>query len=287
MREHLQGRGVDAFLVDDHEGPLVLLGADLLLECDNLPDLLVRELALGLHQLVALLRRAVEEAGVHLALLVLQGDVARQDVALLQPLGHVGVPCAVIQDQAPDEARVGGELVLHVQDLHHVQVQRLPRLLDAPHGVHGDLRHGVGDRGGDLRAQRSPRQADQALAVVEDVLYGHLEAVQEFQGLLSREIKTLGDEARMEALREAGFSELHQFTDEHHSGGSAVPSDVVLGGRRACDHAGRGVLDLHLPEQHVAVLGDLDLARAAHEHLQGTPRAQVALHDLLQAFRGI
>lgn len=37
----------------------------------------------------------------HLALLVLQRDVAVQHVAVLQALGHVGVPRAVVQHQAP------------------------------------------------------------------------------------------------------------------------------------------------------------------------------------------
>jgi hypothetical protein len=32
------------------------------------------------------------------------------------------------------------------------------------------------------------------------------------------------------------------------------------------------VLDLHLVQQDIAVLGDLNLTRASHQHLQRTPR---------------
>eukprot|EP00972_Heterocapsa_arctica_P047477 7001648-Heterocapsa_arctica.AAC.1 len=46
--------------------PYHILSADLLLQLDDLLDLLVGELALGLHQLALLLGGAVEEAGVDL-----------------------------------------------------------------------------------------------------------------------------------------------------------------------------------------------------------------------------
>jgi len=41
--------------------------------------------------------------------------------------------------------------------------------------------------------------------------------------------------------------------------GVSAPCDVVLGYRRARDHYGCGVLDLHFSQQHVAVLGELDV----------------------------
>lgn len=48
---------------------------------------------------------------------------------------------------------------------------------------------------------------------------------------------------------------------------------VVLRRRRARNHDRRRVLDLHLVEEHVAVLGQLDLAGAVNEHLQRPARA--------------
>ena len=43
------------------------------------------------------------------------------------------------------------------------------------------------------------------------------------------------------------------------------------------------MLDLHLVEQHVAVLGDLDVAGARDEHLHGALRPQVGLEHVLDA----
>jgi hypothetical protein len=57
----------------------------LLLESDDLGDAVLDELPLGDDKLLPVLGRLVEEAGVHLSLLVLQGHVARQDVAVLKP----------------------------------------------------------------------------------------------------------------------------------------------------------------------------------------------------------
>ena len=42
------------------------------------------------------------------------------------------------------------------------------------------------------------------------------------------------------------------------------------------------MLDLHLVEQHVAVLGDLDVPGPAHQHLHGALGAQVGLQDVLK-----
>lgn len=55
---------------------------------------------------------------------------------------------------------------------------------------------------------------------------------------------------------------------------------------RPGNHARRGVLDLHLVEEDVAVLGQLDLAGAADEHLEGAAGAEVGLEDVLQAAGG-
>jgi hypothetical protein len=41
------------------------------------------------------------------------------------------------------------------------------------------------------------------------------------------------------------------------------------------------VLDLHLVQQDVAVLGDLDVAGAGHQHLHGALRTEVRLQDVL------
>ena len=57
---------------------------------DDLLDAVLDELALCCDELLTLLVGLVEEAGVNLCLLVLQGHVASEDVAVLQILRHVG-----------------------------------------------------------------------------------------------------------------------------------------------------------------------------------------------------
>ena len=47
---------------------------------------------------------------------------------------------------------------------------------------------------------------------------------------------------------------LEELPDEEDGGGGAVAGGIVLGGGGPGDEAGGGVLDLHLVEQHVAVL---------------------------------
>merc|ERR1719310_2452869 len=85
-------------------------------------------------------------------------------------------------------------------------------------------------------------------------------------------MKTLGDvEVRL----------LEELPDEQHSGGGSVPGGVVLSGGGAGDEAGSGVLDLHLVQQHVPVLGDLDVSRATNQHLHRALGAQVGLQHVL------
>ena len=55
------------------------------------------ELPLGGDEALPVLGALVEEAGVDLGLLVLQRDVAGEDEAVLQHLGHDGVAAAVVQ----------------------------------------------------------------------------------------------------------------------------------------------------------------------------------------------
>mmetsp|Transcript_102167 Transcript_102167/g.256094 ORF Transcript_102167/g.256094 Transcript_102167/m.256094 type:complete len:243 (+) Transcript_102167:983-1711(+) len=193
----------------------------------------------------------------------------------------------MIEDEPLDEPRVGDELVLHVQDLHHVQIQRLLGHLDAADCVHDDLGHRVGDGRGDLRPERRPRHANQSLSVAQGVRHRDFEGVEERDHLLPGEVEALRDQPRVQPLGEASLGQLHQLPDEHDTGRGAVAGDVVLRRGGTGDHAGRGVLDLHLAEEHVAILSDLDLPSSAHQHLQGASGAEVGLHDLLKALGSV
>mmetsp|Transcript_9834 Transcript_9834/g.15159 ORF Transcript_9834/g.15159 Transcript_9834/m.15159 type:complete len:399 (-) Transcript_9834:412-1608(-) len=196
LGEHVQRERVDALLVDHHEALPRL--AHRALELDHGLHLVVGELALGLHHALALLGAAVEEAGLHLRLLVLEGHVHGQDAAVLQLGGHVRVPRPVVQHHAPHEARVGGVAVGHVQNLHHVQVQRLPRRAHAQAGVGHRLRDAVRQLGLEFGAEGGAGDVHQELAV--RVRGCHLETVQKCQHSVSCQIETLSDDSGMKTL---------------------------------------------------------------------------------------
>jgi len=195
LDEDVERHRVNTLLVDDDKRPRLLLRVDVLvadevLELDNLLQLGVDKAALRLDQLLALLGRRVEERRVDLTeraarargrrsegsagqlqravvgrapkgadarLLVLERYVERQDEAVLEPLGHVWVPGAVIHDETADERGLGVHLVLHLHNLDHVQVDWVLERVDAD-GVGGrcwrlDGQDGVDDKAGDLGRQ--------------------------------------------------------------------------------------------------------------------------------------
>ena len=103
--------------------------------------------AFGGDELLALLRVVVEEARVNLGLVVLETNVADENVRIVDGRRHVWVPRAVVHHQTFDEARVGIELVSHVHNLNHVQIRSAPvRVrLQTQHRVHHRLRQMVRD----------------------------------------------------------------------------------------------------------------------------------------------
>ena len=150
--QRIKRNWVNALLVDQDEALAVL--AYLLLEVDDFLDTGIGEGAFGLKVLfehvnillkltldkfLALLGSLVEKARVDLGLLVLEGDVGGQDVAVLAALGHVWVTCAVVHDESLDELGVHCRFVLHFHDFDHVQVDLLPVLLDRQQGVDNAL----------------------------------------------------------------------------------------------------------------------------------------------------
>lgn len=64
----------------------------------HLSDSLVNELPLCSNQLFPVLSRFVEESRVDRGLLILHGDVASQDIGILQAFRHVRVARAMIED---------------------------------------------------------------------------------------------------------------------------------------------------------------------------------------------
>eukprot|EP01137_Pigoraptor_chileana_P002771 Opistho-2@42076 len=141
--EHIEGDGVDSLLVDDHKSLLGAL-AHLPLELDNLAHALVGKRTLGNHHPITLLGALVKEARVHLALLILERHVARENVRILCPLLHVRVACAVIKHEALDELRVEIRLVTHLHNLNHVKVDGLSIAADGEDGVDNTVREHIG-----------------------------------------------------------------------------------------------------------------------------------------------
>lgn len=72
--------------------------AYLALQINDFLDSVVRHLPLSCNQLLSLFGAAVEEARVDFALLILQGYVAGQDVAVFHVLGHVRMPSSMVQN---------------------------------------------------------------------------------------------------------------------------------------------------------------------------------------------
>mmetsp|Transcript_8872 Transcript_8872/g.13441 ORF Transcript_8872/g.13441 Transcript_8872/m.13441 type:complete len:426 (+) Transcript_8872:469-1746(+) len=282
-REHIECEGVDAFLVHD-EKRLARL-AHFALEVEDQVGTVVHPLALCGDHLLALLRAVVVEAGVHLRLLVLEVVVEREDVRVLQLFRHSRVPTSVIHDQSLDELRVESALVHHVHHLNHVEVQRLVRLADAQHRVHYDLREQIGELHVHLRAENALRDLHQQ-RTVERVLL-HLHAVDELEDRCLGEINPVAQKPRVHTVRQVALRLPHQLADDQDGRRRAVSSDVVLRRRDARDHHRRGVLDLHLVQQRVAILRQLDVPRSRNEHLQRPFGSQVGLEDVLQAARRV
>ena len=242
-------------------------------------------LALGGDHLLALLGRVVVEARVDLRLLVLEVDVHREDAHLRELLRHAGVAAAVVHHEALDEARLHPRLVLHVHDLDHVQVDRRVRLAHAQHGVDHHLGELVGELDVHLRAERRLRDLQQQRAV--GAVLGDAHRVEELEHRALRRLDPLAQQPRVHAVREVALRLLHDLAHDQHRRRRAVAGRVVLRRRDPRDHARGGVLDLHLRQQHLPVLRELDVARARHQHLQGALRAEVRLEDVLQPARRV
>jgi hypothetical protein len=125
-------------LVDDDEG-LVVAFADLSLELDDLLASLVGELSFGGGELFSLFGGGVEEGGVDFGLFVLEGDVAGQNVAVLESSGHVGVSGTVIEDKTSDKSGLGGKFMGHVHHLDHEEIDGLAFSSDDFDGIDDDI----------------------------------------------------------------------------------------------------------------------------------------------------
>jgi hypothetical protein len=93
------------------------------------------------------------------------------------------------------------------------------------------------------------------------------------ENMLLGEIEAVGDHARVKALGKVTLGLVEELAAKEHGRSSSIAGDVVLSGGGACDKCSSRMLDLHLVEEDVAILGQLDLTRATHEHLKRAARA--------------
>ena len=228
VSEHFQTDRVNSLFVDDHETLVVAL-ADLVLQVYYLLAAFVGESAFAFGHFVAVGGVAEEELRVDFCFFVLKGDVAGEDVTVLQASGHIRVTGTVVEHEPPDQLGVAGQSVHHVHDLYHVEVDRLVVNADDVYGLDHDVYQLVSQVGMQLSAQSSPGYTRQQRLL--DLLSGRLEGLQELQGLLAGKLVAFGDDARVYLFLDEALSLFHQVSDEEDIGGSAVSHDVVLGSR--------------------------------------------------------
>lgn len=74
-------------------------------------------------------------------------------------------------------------------------------------------------------------------------------------------VKTVRDDARVQAFGNVSICLLQELAHKEDNRGRTIAADVVLCRRGSCNHHCSRVLNLHLAEENVAVLGELDLFR--------------------------
>jgi hypothetical protein len=88
-------------------------------------------------------------------------------------------------------------------------------------------------------------------------------------------IKTVSDDARVQALGNVSVGLLQQLSHQQHYRRGAVSANVVLRSRCSGNHDGRRVLDLHLSEENVAVFGQFELGKLAKLVMNVVRRVEV------------
>uniref|UniRef100_A0A8W7PAJ3 Uncharacterized protein n=1 Tax=Anopheles coluzzii TaxID=1518534 RepID=A0A8W7PAJ3_ANOCL len=255
LRQHVQRHRIDALLVD-HDERFVRTVAHLALQLDHLLHPILDEFSLGQHELFALLRRLIEEARVDLRLFVLHRHVARENVRIFHALRHVRVASTVVHHDTLHQLRVRGRLVLHLHQLDHVQIDRFTLRADGQHRIDAHVRQQIGQIRVHLGAERGARNVEQIFPVHLNRVGDLFENVQRLQPGL---VEPVRDDARMQPVRDVQVGLLQQLANDQHDRGGSVPGHIVLG-RTGTGNQRRGrMLDLHLVQQHIAVLGDFDV----------------------------
>ena len=62
--------------------------------------------------------------------------------------------------------------------------------------------------------------------------------------------------------------------------------NTYLGSGGSSNERGGGMLNLHLVQQNIAILGDLDVTSTGHQHLHCSTRSQIGFEDILDSLGG-
>lgn len=73
------------------------------------------------------------------------------------------------------------------------------------------------------------------------------------------DFEAISDNAGVQSLGDVSVGLLEQLSHQQDNRGCSITTNIVLSGRSTCDHDCRGVLNLHLSEKNISVLGELDL----------------------------
>jgi len=96
--EDVEGKGVDALLIE-HDKPLFRdCSTDLILQFDNLFQFCVDKASFALDEFLTLFGRRVKKSGIDFTFLVFQRYIQSQDVSVFNPFWHVGMTCPVVED---------------------------------------------------------------------------------------------------------------------------------------------------------------------------------------------
>merc|ERR1719431_2015031 len=186
----------------------------------------------------------------------------------------------MVQDQPINQLSFHLRPVLHLHQLHHVQVNGLVVNLDRLHSVHNKW----GELGCELRmdfgAKTGGRDVSQDvfLFITSQV---NLHVVQDLQSLFLSLVKPFSDDPWVKTLGDVEVCLLQILPYQEDGGGCSISSDVILGCGSPGNKAGCWMLDLHLMKQHISILGNLDIASSSHQHLHGPLGSQVSLQNIL------
>mmetsp|Transcript_5436 Transcript_5436/g.13686 ORF Transcript_5436/g.13686 Transcript_5436/m.13686 type:complete len:423 (-) Transcript_5436:94-1362(-) len=280
--QHIQRKRVDTLLVDYHE--TLSVGAELLLKIDDLLTESSDTTAFTIGQHHTVFGRLVFMNRVNFTLLVFQRNIARKNVGILGTLWHTGVTTAVIENKTSNQTSVEIGLVLHEHHLDHEQVDGLVTTTNGQNSINHQLGELLSQIGAQLCEQRGTAYTIQQLLVV--CINFLLALLQGSVELWTCDCEAFCNGARVKTLSNPTLCFLEDLSHQNDVAGGTITGDIVLCSGGASDEAGSRVLDLHLVQEYVAVLGQLHISAATHQHLHGSLGAQVGLQHGLQTARG-